>query len=107
MSAPLSQGGNLGGLVKKVVRKKRYTGVGQPPLRRPADIPGSDAAGPYLVHAGADLDRQTPALEQVIANNGTHDENDEVITDAYRRGLRIRGLRKTRRASLGFIFDEL
>ena len=107
MSAPLSQGGHLSRRIKKAVGKKRDALVGEPAAGSPADIAGSDAMGPYLLHTGSDLRGQSPSSEDTSSDERrTQDENKEMFANAYRRGLRIRGLRKSFRVSLSFLFDE-
>ncbi len=106
MSAPLRQTGKLLALIDKVISEKAETPVRQPQKRRPRNIGAVQTDGPYLVHAAPDLDRQDPAPDLASSDNRTHDVNDEIIADAYRRGLRVRFRKKIVRRSLGFLFGE-
>src|SRR5579862_589025 len=106
MSDPLPARRNLAAPVEKVVGKQRQASVGQPGKRGPAGVTAAEADGPYLDHAVPDLRRQNPTPDVLAGDDRTHDVNNEVIAEAYRRGLRIRGRHKVVRNSLDFLFGE-
>lgn len=106
MSAPLPPGAELLAPIDEMVGEKGEAPIRQPRKRRPKNIAAADANGPYLIHTAADLRRQNPAPDLASGDNGTHDVSDEILADAYRRGLRVRFWKKIRRKSLGFLFGD-
>ena len=44
---------------------------------------------PDLTKQRSDWRRKTPAANDASADDGTHDVNDEMLADCYRRGLRV------------------
>jgi hypothetical protein len=112
MSAPHSDRRHPSRPFKKVVRKFVDAAISEPVRGRPSNVTppsAADGGGPYFLDNGADVRGQGPVADQALTDRlaATRDMQDKVIADAYRRGLRIRGLRKFTLKDLSFITDEL
>src|ERR1700722_11095583 len=92
---PLGQHSH-GDAAEKLVSDHINTGVGKDePRRRPRN--GIGPHRPYLDNAFLDTARQFPMSDNAAPNDGTHDVNEKVIAEAYRRGLRVTfGHKRTR-----------
>lgn len=73
--------------VHEVVGDKSDKQVGKRVARRPTDNGRSDR--PDLGKRRGDLIGVSPSAPEVSENDGTHDVNDEMLTKAYGRGLRV------------------
>jgi hypothetical protein len=74
------------------------------PGGRPSDNGGLDR--PNLAKSGFKFRRKSPTVDDARDDPGTHDVNDEMLADAYRRGLRVKAVRRTKRYTLGFFLGE-
>ena len=89
--------------VKKLVRDKMNVGVRESITDRPGNPGLLDR--PDLGHARCDFGRQFPPPNDMSGDGRTHDVNDEMLAEEYRRGLRVRFGQKIVRDDLAFLFD--
>ena len=71
---------------------------------RPSDV--SLHNRPDLRHRRGGRREELPFLDKPPHNWGTHDVNYQMISEEYRRGLRITYRKSSVRNHLGFIIDE-
>ena len=90
--------------VAEVVRDEFNVTVGHDVIGGPSDSLVRD--GPNLLEHGCNFGRELPPSNDATREGGTHDVNDEMLAEAYRRGLRVRDWHSSVRYGLAFIFDE-
>ncbi len=71
----------------------------------PVDSPADN--GPNLLHSRCGDGEKIPPLDSSGHSGGTHDVNDELLAQEYRRGLRVTKLRCSTREELGFLLDDV
>lgn len=69
----------------------------------PTDPGGSQ--GPYLAHHRLNLRGKLPATDDVPSDFGTHDVNDEMLAEEYRRGMRVRFGGRSQKRFLNFFIS--
>lgn len=88
--------------LEELLRENFQPGIGELLLGRPSSDAGFNR--PNLLHAATNPRIELPSAQNVPYAAGTHDVNDEMLAEAYRCGLRIRGLRHFACESLEFLF---
>ena len=71
----------------------------------PVDSPADN--GPDLLHSRCGGGEKIPPLDSLGHGGGTHDVNDELLAQEYRRGLRVTSLRCSARKKFGFLLDDV
>src|ERR1700738_2893290 len=89
-------------LVNKLVGKELDSSIVKSKRRRPRGRARS--YGPYLCQVGGDNSGESPPANEAAGDDGTHDVNEKMLAEAYRRGLRVGFISRRIRHSLEFLF---
>ncbi len=90
--------------VVKLVGQEVDVGIVEGVAGRPGDARVFNR--PDLRHQGRDAGREFPATNDSPDGERTHDVNDEMLAEEYRRGLRVRHCSRIHCDGLGFLFGE-
>lgn len=87
---------------EEVLRERVDKGIGEGISRRPSN--GATYNRPNLHEALAHGGRDHPSSDDAAGDGGTHDVNEQMLAEQYRRGLRVSGQRSFQTQSLDFLF---
>ena len=73
--------------IPKVVGKQVHLGGRESAVAGPGQL--SEGDGPDLLDASLDIRRVLPTLDDPAGDGRTHDVNDDMLAEEYRRGLRV------------------
>ena len=88
----------------EVVGHSHNIGVAEDAGRGPCD--NAVFHGPDFTHHGCNVGKVLPSLDDPPGDGGTHDVNDQMLAEEYRRGLRVCGGHRIVSHDLGFMFGE-